>query len=92
MYKYFKVFSITQYVEFVSEWKSKGLSNESIKEISTSDNSLNLTLSYYDTRIRVKLTGGCLKQPKVSYTHGKVVIITLFMNLVQLALTEMIPY
>ena len=73
MYKYFKVFSITQYVEYVSEWKSKGLSNECIKAISTSDNSLNPTLSYYDTKIRVKFTGGCLKQPKISYTHGKVV-------------------
>ena len=92
MYKYFKVFSITQYVEYVSEWKSKGLSNECIKAISTSDNSLNPTLSYYDTRIRVKFTGGCLKQPKISYIHGKVVIITLFTNLVHLALTKMIPH
>ena len=73
MYRYFKVFSITQYLEYVSEWKSKGLSNESIKAISTSDNSLNPTLSYYDTKIRVKFTGGCLKQPKISYTHRKVV-------------------
>ena len=73
MYRYFKVFSITQYVEYVSEWKSEGLSNESIKAISTSDNSVNPTLSYYDTKIRVKFTGGCLKQPKTSYTHGKVV-------------------
>ena len=73
MYKYFIAFSITQYLEYVSEWKSKGLSNESIKAISTSDNSLNPTLSYYDTKIRVKFTGGYLKQPKISYTHGKVV-------------------
>ena len=73
MYKYFKAFSITQYLEYVSEWKSKGLSNESIKAISTSDNSLNPTLSYYGTNIRVKSTGGYLKQPKISYTHGKVV-------------------
>ena len=61
MYRYFKVFSITQYLEYVSEWKYKGLFNESIKAISTSDKSINLTLSYYDTKIRVKLTGGCLK-------------------------------
>ena len=73
MYRYFKAFSITQYIEYVSEWKSKGLSSESIKAISTSDNSLNPTLSYYNTKIRVKFTGGCLKQPKISYTHGKVV-------------------
>ena len=39
MHKYFKAFSITQCLEYVSEWKSKGLSNESIKPISTSDNS-----------------------------------------------------
>ena len=43
MYRHFKVFSITRYFEYVSEWKSKGLSNESIKAISTSDNSLNPT-------------------------------------------------
>ena len=67
------MFSITQYVEYVSEWKSKGLSKETIRAISTSDNSINPTLSYYDTKIRIKFTGGCLKQPKISYTHGKVV-------------------
>ena len=65
MYEYFKVFSITEYVEYVSEWKSKGLSNKSIKVISTSDKSLNPTLSYYDTKVRVKFTGGCLKRPKI---------------------------
>ena len=42
-----------------------------VKAISTSDNSLNPTLSYYDAKIRVKFTGGCLKQSKISYTHGK---------------------
>ena len=73
MHKYFKAFSITQYPEYVSEWTSKGLSNESIMVISTSDNSLNPTLSYYSTRIRVKFTGCCLKQTKVSYTHRKIV-------------------
>ena len=70
MCKYFTVFSITQYVEYVLEWKSKGLFNESIRAISMSDNSLNPTLSYYDTKIRVTFTGGCLKQSKISYTHG----------------------
>ena len=28
-YRYSKVFSVTQYLEYVSEWKSKGLSSES---------------------------------------------------------------
>ena len=73
MYRYFNVLSITQYVEYVSEWKSKELSSETIRSISTSDNSLNPTLSYYDAKITVKFTGSCLKQPKFSYTHRKVV-------------------
>ena len=73
IYKYFKAFPISQYLEYVSEWKSIGLSNESIKAISTCDNSFNLTLSYYGTKIRVKFAGVYLKQPKISYTHRKIV-------------------
>ena len=57
----------------VSLWKSKGLSAESIKPPATSDNSLTPALGYYGTKTRVKFTGSCLKQPKISYTHGKVV-------------------
>ena len=68
--KYFKVITNTDYV---SSWKSKGLSAESIKPPTTSDNSLTPALSYYGTKTKVKFTGSCLKQPKVSYTHGKVV-------------------
>ena len=81
MYRYFKVLSFTQYLEYVSEWKSKGLSNESIKAISTSDNSLNPTLIYYGTKIKVKFNGGCLKQQKSSYTHRKVVNIYILYEL-----------
>ena len=68
--KYFKVITNTDYI---SSWKSKGLSAESIKPPTTSDNSLTPALSYYGTKTRVKFTGSCLKQPKISYTHGKVV-------------------
>ena len=85
--KHFKVIINTDYV---SSWKSKGLSAESIKPPTTSNNSLTPALNYYGTKTRVKLTGSCLKQPKISYTHGKVVIFTLLMSLVHLALTIMI--
>ena len=68
--KYFKV--ITN-IDYVSSWKSKGLSAETIKPPTTSDNSLTPVVSYYGTKTRVKFTGSCLKQPKISYTHGKVV-------------------
>ena len=71
IYRYFELFSITQYLEYISELRSKRLSNEIIQAIPTSDNSLNPTLSYYGTKIRAKFTGGCLKQTKISYTHRK---------------------
>ena len=87
--KYFKVITNTDYI---SSWKSKGLSAESIKPPTTSDNSLTPTLSYYGTKTRVKFTGSCLKQPKISYTHGTIVKIYIVLNWVPLALTKMILY
>ena len=38
-----------------------------------SDNSLYPGVSYYGTKTRVKFTASCLKQPKISYTHGTIV-------------------
>ena len=78
MYKYFKVITNTDYI---SLWKSKRLSAESIKPPTTSDINLTPTLSYYETKIRVTFTGNFLKQPKISYTHGKVVSIYIFYEL-----------
>ena len=68
--KYFKLITNTDYV---SSWKSKGLSSESIKPPTTSNNSLTPIVNYYGTKKRVKFTGRCLKQSKMSYTHGKIV-------------------
>ena len=70
MYRYFKMITNTNHV---SSWKSKGLIAESIKPPTTSDNSLTPALKYYGTKARVKFTGICLKQSKISYAHGKVV-------------------
>ena len=61
--------------DYISSWKSKGLSAEYIKPPTTADNSLTQALSYYGTKIRVKFTRSCLKQSKISYTHEKVVTI-----------------
>ena len=47
MYIYFKTITNTDYI---SSWKSKGLSSESIKPATTSDNSLNPALNYYGTK------------------------------------------
>ena len=70
MYRYFKIITNTDYI---SSLKSKGLSNESFKPPTTSDNSLNPALNYCGTKIRVKFIGSCLKQSKISYYHRKVV-------------------
>ena len=70
VHKYIKIIANTK---LISEWKSKGLSAESIKLFPTSDNSLTPLIDYYDYNIRVKLNGSILRQPKVSYTHRKIV-------------------
>ena len=75
--KYFKVITNTDYI---SSWKSKGLSAESIKPPTTSDNSLTPALSYYGTITGVEFVGSCLKQP-ISYTHGTIVNIYIFYEL-----------
>ena len=61
--RHFKVIANTDYV---SSWKSKGLSAEIIKPLITSDNSLTPAVSYYGTKTIVKFTGSCSKQPKIS--------------------------
>ena len=57
----------------IVSWKSKGLSNESIKPPTTSNKILNPSLDYVGTKIRVKFSGDCLKQEKITFNHGKIV-------------------
>ena len=54
---------------YILSWKFKGLSDETIKLPATSDNNLNPLIDYVDGKIRLKFNGGCLKQPKIQYTH-----------------------
>ena len=49
------------------------MSDESIKPSSTSVKMLNLSVSYYGTKARVKFNGDYLKQEKNSFDHGKIV-------------------
>ena len=79
MCRYFKIITNTDYI---SSCNSKGLSAESIKPATISDNSLTPALNYYGTKTRVKFTGSCLKQSKISYNHGKVVNIYIAYELV----------
>ena len=57
----------------VLSWQSRGISNESIKPSTTSNNSLNPRLSYYGIKVRVQFTKSCLKQSRHIFTHQKVV-------------------
>ena len=71
MYSYFKRISNTDYI---SQWKSKGLSDEIIKPPTTSDNSLAPALNYNGNKTRIKFTGSCLKQAKIIlFNHKKMV-------------------
>ena len=49
------------YTNFISEWISKGLSTESIKPPTTSNNSLAPEINNYSTKTRVKFNGSCLQ-------------------------------
>ena len=80
--KYFKVITNTDYV---SSWKSKGLSAESIKPPTTSDNSLTPILNYYGTKTKVSFDMSCLKQDKVTFNHGKIVNIYIVYKIIRIA-------
>ena len=57
--------------KYILLWKSKGLSDETIKLYATSDNSLTPLIDYYGTRIRLKFNRSYLKQPnKLTYDYG----------------------
>ena len=73
MRKYFKLNSIVGVTDYVLSWQSKGLSNETIKPSTTSNNSLNPRLSYYGTKVRAQFTKSCLKQSNYIFTHKKIV-------------------
>ena len=70
VHRYFKFISNTN---FISEWISKGLSSESIKPPARSNNSFAPAINNYGTKTRVRFTGSCLQQSKISYTHKKIV-------------------
>ena len=74
MYRYFKRIAGVGSGDYIYYWKSKGLSDERINSIKTSDYGITPYLSYYDTnKIRVKFDGGCLKQDQDTLLHGGIV-------------------
>ena len=64
--RYFKING-----KYISSWKSKGLSDETITPYATSDNSLTPLIDYYGSKVRVKFNKGCLKQSNnLTYDYG----------------------
>ena len=49
------------------------MSDEVINSIKTSNYNVIPYLDYYGTKIKVKFNWICLKQDKITYTHGKIV-------------------
>ena len=68
--RYFKIITNTKYI---SSWQCKGLSDKTILLPPTYSKSLNPLIDYVGDKITLKFSGSCLKQPKISYTHGTIV-------------------
>ena len=55
--------------KYISSWKSKGLSDETITPYATSDNSLTPLIDHFDTKTRLKFNKSCLNQ-SMDYVHS----------------------
>ena len=69
-YRYFKKIANRDHIKL---WKSKWLSDESIKPAAAPDNSLDPALNYINTKSWGKFGGSFLKQGKLTFTHEKLV-------------------
>ena len=68
--RYFRLIANKKYI---SSWKSKGLSDETITPYATSDNSLTPWIDYYGTKIRLAFNKSCLKQSNtLTYDKGHI--------------------
>ena len=74
MYRYFKRIAGVGSGNYIYFWKSKGLSEEKINSITTSNYSITLELSHYGTKARVKFSVSCFKQDKATYNRGPIVL------------------
>ena len=73
MYRYFKRIAGVDNGSHIYYWQSKGLSDERINSITTSNYSITPFLDFYGTKTRVEFSGSCLKEGSVTFNHKKVV-------------------
>ena len=55
--RYFKIIR-----KYISSWKSKGLSDETITPYVSFDNNLTPLINHYGIKVSLKFKGSCLKQ------------------------------
>ena len=65
MYRYFKKIIGVGSTDYIYFLKSKALPDENI--------SPSTKISYFGTKTRVEFNGSCLRQDKITYTHGKII-------------------
>ena len=58
---------------WITEWKSKELYNESLEVVSRTDNTLTPSINYYGDKVRLRFTRSVLQQKAVTYSHEKIV-------------------
>ena len=73
IYRYFRRIIGTGTGNYIYFWKSIGLSDVRLNSNTAFNYKIAPELSYYGIKIRVKFNGSCLKQDKVTYSHGKIV-------------------
>ena len=73
MYRYFKSIGGVASGNYLYFWKSKGLPDERINSVTTSNYSITPELSHYGTKTRVNFNGASLKQDKATYSHRTIV-------------------
>ena len=78
MYRYIKRIAGVGSGDYICFWTSKGLSDERINSITTSNYSITPELSHYGIKRRVKFSGRCLKQDNAIHNHGTIVNIYIF--------------
>ena len=82
IYRYLKRIAGVGNSNYIYYWQSKGLSDEKINSIKTSDYFITPYLRYYVTKTRVEFNGNYLKQDKITYTHRKIVNIYIVYEIV----------
>ena len=77
---------------WITEWKSKGQSNESLKVPSKTDNTLTPTINWFDgDKTRLRFAARCLIQSKITYNHGKIVNIYIVYEIINAYRNENYP-